>query len=122
MGVSSLPGGASLDFESEHAASSGGEALASQFKKSKDPTQCALLYLCLDKRTVLAAMFKAVKNDSLHKFFSRDFTEERHRVAALKNACTLLSQHRYPLAAAFFLLAGKFGDALDTVLNRMGES
>jgi hypothetical protein len=92
-----------------------------QFKRDKDPTQCALLYLCLDKRTTLTAMFKAVKNETLHAFFSRDFGQEQHRVAALKNACVLLSQHRYQLAAAFFLLAGQVNDALDAVLNKMGD-
>lgn len=92
-----------------------------QFKRDRDPTQCALLYLCLDKKSTLTAMFKMVRNEALHKFFQRDFGEEQHRAAAVKNAYTLLSQHRYPLASAFFLLAGQFDDAFQTILNKMDD-
>lgn len=92
-----------------------------QFKKDRDPTECALLYLCLDKKSTLTAMFKMVKNDVLHNFFLRDFSQDQHKAAAVKNAYTLLSQHRYKLAAAFFLLADQFEDAFQTILNKMND-
>ncbi len=34
----------------------------------------------------------------------RDFRQDKHKDAACKNAFTLLGQHRYELAAAFFVL------------------
>ena len=41
------------------------------------------------------------------EFMSRDFSQERHRHAACKNAYVLLGQHRHQLAAAFFILGEK---------------
>jgi len=38
-----------------------------------NPMQSALLYLALDKKASLAAMFRAVKNDKLADFMARDF-------------------------------------------------
>ena len=69
--------------------------------------QCALLYLALEKQSALAAMFRAVKNEKIAAFMARDFTDPANRQSAVKNACTLLSQHKYAQSAAFFLLADR---------------
>lgn len=47
------------------------------------------------------------------KFFANDFTEDRWRKAALKNAFVLLGKQRFEHAAAFFLLGGALKDALE---------
>lgn len=54
-------------------------------------------------------------------FFSNDFTEERWRKAALKNAFALLSKQRFEHAAAFFLLADKLWDAVEVCISRLGD-
>lgn len=46
-------------------------------------------------------------------FFRNDFTQERWRKAALKNAFALLGKQRFMHAAAFFLLAGSLNDAIE---------
>lgn len=50
-------------------------------------------------------------------FFSNDFTQERWRKAALKNAYALLGKQRFVHAAAFFLLANALWDAVEVWLN-----
>lgn len=47
------------------------------------------------------------------QFFANDFTEDRWRKAALKNAFVLLGKQRFEHAAAFFLLGGALKDALE---------
>lgn len=54
-------------------------------------------------------------------FFSNNFSEDRWRKAALKNAYALLGKQRFDHAAAFFLLAGNLKDAVEICLNRLQD-
>lgn len=47
------------------------------------------------------------------QFFSHNFSEDRWRKAALKNAFSLLGKQRFEQSAAFFLLAGSLKDAIE---------
>ena len=47
------------------------------------------------------------------QFFKNDFTKDRWRKAALKNAFSLLGKQRFEHAAAFFLLGGAVDDAIE---------
>lgn len=85
----------------------------SEFLRKRDPHDCALFYLALNKINVLSGLCRATQNTKLGGFLKRDFNQEANRVAALKNAYALLGQHRYELAAAFFLLARKSEDAVE---------
>jgi len=58
-------------------------------------------------------MCRSVSDEKMQKFFKNDFTEDRWRKAALKNAYALLGLQRFLHAAAFFLLAGSLRDAVD---------
>ena len=51
------------------------------------------------------------------QFFSHNFSEDRWRKAALKNAFSLLGKQRFEQAAAFFLLAGSLKDAIEVGLH-----
>lgn len=46
-------------------------------------------------------------------FFRNDFSQDRWRRAALKNAFDLLGKQRFEHAAGFFLLAGSLNDAIE---------
>lgn len=48
-------------------------------------------------------------------FFSHNFSEDRWRKAALKNAFALLGKQRFEQSAAFFLLAGSLKDAIEVL-------
>lgn len=56
---------------------------------------------------------RSINDEKMQKFFKNDFTQERWRKAALKNAYSLLGLQRFNHAAAFFLLAGSLTDAID---------
>ena len=47
------------------------------------------------------------------QFFANNFSEDRWRKAALKNAYALLGKQRFEHAAGFFLLAGSLKDAVE---------
>lgn len=49
------------------------------------------------------------------QFFGHNFTEDRWRKAALKNAFALLGKQRFEHSAAFFLLAGHLKDAVEVI-------
>lgn len=57
----------------------------------------------------------------MQAFFKNDFTQERWRKAALKNAYALLGLQRFTHAAAFFLLAGSLRDAVDVMYYLFDE-
>lgn len=52
-------------------------------------------------------------DEKMTAFFSHNFTEDRWRKAALKNAFALLGKQRFEQSAAFFLLAGSLKDAIE---------
>lgn len=43
----------------------------------------------------------------MHTFLQRDFTDQKHKTAAIKNAYALIDKKRYWHALAFFILGDK---------------
>lgn len=64
------------------------------FKARKDPGDCALFYLALNKKGALSVAYKSVKDQKLVDFLSNDFTQMRWKTAAAKNAYALQGKHR----------------------------
>uniref|UniRef100_A0A915EBL8 RAVE complex protein Rav1 C-terminal domain-containing protein n=1 Tax=Ditylenchus dipsaci TaxID=166011 RepID=A0A915EBL8_9BILA len=93
----------------------------SAFTQNQDPMDASLFYLALKKKNVLMHLFKTVSNGRMYDFFREDFTQDRWKRAALKNAFTLQSKQRYHHAAAFFLLGGSLKDAIQTILSRLND-
>ncbi|XP_068645001.1 uncharacterized protein [Aristolochia californica] len=96
----------------------------SQYLKKKDPKDCALLYLALNRLQVLAGLFKISKNEKdkpLVGFLARDFQEERNRAAALKNAYVLMGKHQLELAITFFILGGDPSSAVTICAKNLGD-
>ena len=48
------------------------------------------------------------REEKFYNFFMNDFSTDRWKSAALKNAYALMKQHKYELAAAFLLIGGKY--------------
>lgn len=95
-----------------------------QFMASRDAKDCALLYIALERRTILAGLFKISKDERdrpLVDFMARDFREEKHKAAALKNAYVLMGKHRHELAAAFFLLGGDMDSAVSVCIKNLED-
>ncbi|KAF0034046.1 hypothetical protein F2P81_014112 [Scophthalmus maximus] len=102
------------------------------FQRSNDPLDAAIFYLALKKKAVVWGLYRSQKNAKMTDFFRNNFSEDRWRKAALKNAFSLLGKQRFQHAAAFFLLAGSLKDAvclekmqdlqLALVISRLYES
>lgn len=92
-----------------------------KYAKTKDPEDCVLLYVALRRLNVLQGLYKVAGNKKFVEFFSRDFSLEENRIAALKNAHALLSQHRYELAAAFFYLGDAPDHAVTVLAKQAGQ-
>ncbi|XVE77297.1 hypothetical protein DITRI_Ditri13aG0051100 [Diplodiscus trichospermus] len=95
-----------------------------QYLKKKDPKDCALLYVALNRLQVLAGLFKISKDEKdkpLVGFLSRNFQEEKNKAAALKNAYVLMGRHQLELAIAFFLLGGDTSSAVTVCARNLGD-
>ena len=92
-----------------------------KFRETRDPDTVALLYAAVGKISVLRGLYKTCNRSKEAEFFFRDFSLENNKVAANKNAFVLLGQHRYAMAATFFVLGGKLQDAVEVCLHQMAD-
>lgn len=80
--------------------------LSAQFGATKNTSACALMYIALGRQSLLAGLYRTYGDARVASFLSRDFSLDKNQLAAEKNAYVLLGQHRYEMAAAWFILAG----------------
>lgn len=84
-----------------------------------------MIYLALDKKRLLLSLWKNASYHSDHavmvKFLSNDFSQERWRTAAQKNAFKLIGKQRYEYAAAFFILGGQLKDAVSLCIRYLKD-
>uniref|UniRef100_A0A5F8H1E5 Dmx like 2 n=1 Tax=Monodelphis domestica TaxID=13616 RepID=A0A5F8H1E5_MONDO len=91
------------------------------FQRNNDALDAALFYLALKKKAVIWGLFRSQRDEKMTTFFSHNFSEDRWRKAALKNAFSLLGKQRFEHSAAFFLLAGSLKDAVEVCLEKMED-
>lgn len=87
---------------------------------------CSLYYLALRKKPVLVGLWRMAtwsrEQAATQRLLSNNFTEERWKTAALKNAYALMGRRRFEYAAAFFLLADHLHDAVNILHNQLGDT
>ena len=97
------------------------------FRDSRDILKAALYFIVAGKKRTLRNLAAADSSDGgrkLTKFLTDfDFSTERGRSAAEKNAFSLLRKNRYDCAAAFFLLAEPpfIKSAVETIVSKMQD-
>ncbi|XP_059690047.1 dmX-like protein 1 isoform X5 [Gavia stellata] len=91
------------------------------FQRNNDPLDAAIFYLAMKKKTVIWGLYRSQKDTKMTQFFGNNFTEDRWRKAALKNAFSLLGKQRFEHSAAFFLLAGHLKDAVEVCLEKLND-
>lgn len=91
----------------------------------KNPVDCSLHYLALNKKTILQSLWRRTvgvkEKESTMKLLARDFQDAKWKATALKNAYALLSRRRFEYAAAFFLLGGSLSDAVNVCINQLHD-
>ncbi|XP_073674811.1 dmX-like protein 1 isoform X2 [Garra rufa] len=91
------------------------------YQRNNDPLDAALFYLAMKKKAVVWGLYRSQQNVKMTAFFSNNFSEDRWRKAALKNAFSLLGKQRFQHSAAFFLLAGSLKDAVEVCIEKMQD-
>uniref|UniRef100_A0A8C3C4Y2 Dmx like 1 n=1 Tax=Cairina moschata TaxID=8855 RepID=A0A8C3C4Y2_CAIMO len=89
------------------------------FQRNNDPLDAAIFYLAMKKKAVIWGLYRSRKDTKMTQFFGNNFTEDRWRKAALKNAFSLLGKQRFEHSAAFFLLAGHLKDAVEKMFSQL---
>lgn len=91
----------------------------------KNPVDCSLYYLALNKKAVLVGLWRIAswnrEQAGTQRLLANNFKEPRWRTAALKNAYALMGKRRFEYAAAFFLLGGALKDAVSVLSNQMRD-
>jgi len=68
-------------------------------QEDRDPTSCSLIFFALGKKKVVHGLWRQApghkEQNMMLKFLANDFTQDRWKTAALKNAYALLSKNRY---------------------------
>ncbi|KAK9408335.1 dmX-like 1 [Crotalus adamanteus] len=62
------------------------------FQRNNDPLDAAIFYLAMKKKAVIWGLYRSLKDTKMTQFFGNNFTEDRWRKAALKNAFSLLGK------------------------------
>ncbi|KAF1831934.1 hypothetical protein BDW02DRAFT_571508 [Decorospora gaudefroyi] len=92
----------------------------------KNPVDCALFYLALRKKNVLVGLWRMAtwsrEQGATKRLLSNNFSEDRWKTAALKNAYALMGRRRFAYAASFFLLADHLADAVAVLHNQLGDT
>lgn len=81
----------------------------------------SVLYLAIQKKHVLLGLWRTVSHPErlkMLKFLGNNFSEDRWKLAATKNAFALMGKHRFLDAALFFLLAGKVKESCVTLCEK----
>ena len=92
-----------------------------RFAVRNDPLDAALFYLALNKKSVLKHLFRTGGNAKMSDFFANDFSEDRWKRAAKKNAFKLMSLQRFETAVAFFLLGKSIWDAVEVCVDKLKD-
>nr|CAD7425063.1 unnamed protein product [Timema monikensis] len=88
---------------------------------NEDPMDAAIFYLAMKKKSLVWGLYRSKRDERMTHFFANNFSEDRWRKAALKNAYALLGKQRFEHAAAFFLLAGALRDAIEVCLDKLED-
>jgi len=71
-------------------------------QEDRDPTSCSLIFFALGKKKVVHGLWRQApghkEQNMMLKFLANDFTQDRWKTAALKNAYALLSKNRYGMS------------------------
>lgn len=91
------------------------------YMAKQDPLDAALYYIAMKKKSLVWGLYRSQRDEKMTAFFANNFSDDRWRKAALKNAFALLGKQRFEHAVAFFLLANSLNDAVEVCLTKLGD-
>jgi hypothetical protein len=93
-------------------------------REDRSPIDCSLYYLALKKKSVLQGLWRmhySREQTATLKLLANNFSEQRWKITARKNAYALLSKRRFEYAAAFFLLGDALSDAINVCVHQLKD-
>jgi hypothetical protein len=93
-------------------------------RDDRSPLDCSLYYLALKKKSVLQGLWRmhySREQAATLKLLANNFSENRWKTTARKNAYALLSKRRFEYAAAFFLLGDSLSDAVNICVHQLQD-
>ena len=98
------------------------KAAGDEFGKSSRAERTALWYIMLGKKQQLCSLYNMEPQfRRVYELLLNDFSEQKYKTTAEKNAMALMSKQNYLLATAFFLLAGNIQSAIQVALGRLND-
>lgn len=97
------------------------KALSNTWKEFQKPELVALFHIAMGNVKKLPKLYNTVGDNPRAEFFNKDFSQERWRKSALKNAYSSMSHHGFDMAAALFLIADDVDSAIGVIVNQMKD-
>lgn len=89
-----------------------------------EPANSAILYVILGRTSLLKALWRdcrSFEECKMLSFLDKDFSDEKVKSIAAKNAFAALSKQKIRLALFFFLLASRLDDAIQVCFDRLHD-
>lgn len=93
-------------------------------QEDRSPVECSLYYLALKKKSVLQGLWRmhySREQAATVRLLANNFSEQKWKTTARKNAYALLSKRRFGYAAAFFLLGDALNDAVNVCVHQLKD-
>lgn len=81
----------------------------------------ALLLISLGQQLVVSKLYKVIGDMQRSDYFTNDFTTQRYRKSAIKNAYSSLCHNGYEMSAALFIIAGEVKLGVKVILEKMQD-
>lgn len=96
-------------------------SLLNTWKHYQKVEPVALLYVAMGNQYKVSKLYKIADDNARSEFFNKDFSQEKNRKSALKNAYSSLSHQNFEMAATLFLLANEIKLCINIVCNKLKD-
>jgi len=90
-------------------------SLSNSWKQFHDVDALILYYASMNMNKTIAALYDSLGDSQRATFFKNDFSQDKWKQKALKNAYSALSHHKYEVSSALYLIAGDFSSAFSII-------
>ncbi|OHT12019.1 hypothetical protein TRFO_18312 [Tritrichomonas foetus] len=91
----------------------------SEFQKVEN---VALFLIALGQQKKVSKLYNVIGDNQRSDFFSHDFTIDKFRKSAIKNAYSSLKLGGYEMSAALFIIAGDIKTGINVILEKIRDS
>ncbi|EAY22945.1 hypothetical protein TVAG_076920 [Trichomonas vaginalis G3] len=97
------------------------KALTNTWAATKKVDPVALIYIALGNTKQIQKLYELLGDTQRSDFFGKDFSQEKWRKSALKNAYSSLSRQNFLMAAALFLVANDITSCCQICVDKLND-